>query len=67
MLKIKKIVAGTYEVQIGNFKFEIYQNLSLFDKGWELRDMSNNNNEWIDTFPNLNSAKEYLTSKFIQN
>ena len=62
-MKIKKIVAGTYEVTINNSKFEIYQNLSLDDKGWELRIKTNLDPDWIDTFPTLNSAKEFLAER----
>ena len=61
-MEIKKIVAGTYEVIINNVEFEIYQNLTLIDKGWELRVITNDR-EWIETFPTLNSAKEFLAER----
>ena len=62
-MKIKKIVAGTYEVTINNSKFEIYQNLELHDKGWELRVQTKYDTDWIETFPTLNSAKEFLAER----
>lgn len=58
-MQVKKIVAGTYAVIINDVEFEIYQNLTLIDKGWELRNVSNDR-EWIDTFSALCFAKQYL-------
>lgn len=59
-MKVTKIVAGTYDVEINNSTFEIYQNLELWDKGWELREIKEFDREWHETFPTLKSAKEYL-------
>jgi hypothetical protein len=64
-MKTKKIVAGTYKVNVGDSEFEIFQNDLLSDKGWELRIVTYFQGkvwerDWIETFPTLSSAKEYL-------
>jgi len=65
VMKVKKVIAGTYDVFINNRKYEIYQNPDLFDKGWVVTFDPDNTREGIDTCPTLADAKE--TIKYCEN
>ena len=59
-MKVKKIVAGTYDVFINDHKYEIYQDENLFDKGWVITFDPDKTREEIDTCYTLSEAKEII-------